>query len=90
MSILGRYPDGGQILKVICKCYPQEKQWPIQMWVTSASTIYVQSYRGVRRNFGMENFSFFHPGIRNFLFPTQQNWEFCALDQNTEFCNLNE
>ena len=38
----------------------------------------------------MEDFSFFHPGIRNFLFPTQRNWEFCVLDRNTEFCNLNE
>ena len=23
VNILGRYPDGGQILKVICKCNPQ-------------------------------------------------------------------
>ena len=27
----------------------------------------------------MENFSFFHPGIRNFLFPTQRNWNFVCL-----------
>ena len=26
VNILGRYPDGGQILKVICKCNPQSAQ----------------------------------------------------------------
>ena len=38
----------------------------------------------------MENFSFFHSGYGIFLFHTQRNWEFCVLDRNTEFCNLND
>ena len=49
----------------------------------SKCQICVNDYiRGVKRNFGMENFSFFTREYRIFLFPTQRNWEFCVLDRN--------
>ena len=45
---------------------------------------------GGEAEFWNGEFFFFSPGNTDFLFPTLQNWEFCVLDRNTEFCNLNE